>query len=262
MNKLIIDMPEKIEGDIEDFKLDCVDESRNYTATKIKLCRDPESAKPVLFYSQELSRNFRDKTDPFGKRHVMKVFTPSNLEAVVDSTLENKFNDTVLAFKNQIHDYAPLTDIHSEKMNLFMDEDTATFISDIGINIDGFGEDFTEMESVESNPFLDDLSENATMLKIELNDLLIKQRKIKKAMVEEVNEIVDLDNMSDEQFELFMVREKIPERLIQPYLIVKEDIDRLKMKLKTVNNEVFVETKSKITLPKLLEEKLDDLIMK
>ena len=79
---VIIDTPERLEDDIEDFKLDCVDEEKNYTAAKIKLCRDPEDDTPRIFYSQELARNFKDPQDKFGKRHLIKVFTPENITAV------------------------------------------------------------------------------------------------------------------------------------------------------------------------------------
>ncbi len=259
MSSLIIDTPERIENDIEDFKLDCVDDQKNYTATKIKLCRDPDNNKPILFYSQELTRNFRDQNDLFGKRHVIKVFTPSNLTAIVDSTLENKFNDTVLAFKNQIHDYAPLTDIHSEKMNLFMDDETATFISDVGINIDGFGDDFTEMESVESNNFLEDLSENASRLKSELFDLKKQLFNIKTAIIDSTNFNLNTKILTDEQFDTLIANTTISERLIQPYLSLKEQIKNIETKLSQVNNAVFSETRDKITLPRSLEGKVYEL---
>ena len=59
---VIIDIPERLEDDIEDWKLDCVDEEKNYTAAKIKLTRDPEDDTPRIFYSQELSRNFKKKS--------------------------------------------------------------------------------------------------------------------------------------------------------------------------------------------------------
>ena len=74
----IIDLPERIDDRIEDFKLSAAEEEKNYTTAKIKLCREPETDRPLLFYSQELIRNFKDPYDQFGKRHLIKVFTPSN----------------------------------------------------------------------------------------------------------------------------------------------------------------------------------------
>lgn len=50
----------------------------------VKKCRDPMCDKPILFYSQELSRNFRNPKDRFGKRHILKAFTPSNIAASAD----------------------------------------------------------------------------------------------------------------------------------------------------------------------------------
>lgn len=259
MENIVIDTPERIDQDIEEFKLDCVDDAKNYTAAKIKLCRDPENDKPVLFYSQELARNFRDKHDPFGRRHIIKVFTPSNLMAVADSTLESKFNDTILAFKPKIHDYSPLTDVHSEKMNLFMDEDTATFVSDIGINVDGLGEDFAGIQSVESTPFLDDLSINASHLKLELADLRKQLMNIKEVMANEFDNYVDPRGVSGELFDEACANEKIPQGYIQTYLSLKEKIHGIESQLGLVNTEVFTETSSRIRLPKLLEGRAHEL---
>ena len=260
MENIVIDTPERIEQDIEEFKLDCVDDAKNYTAAKIKLCRDPENDKPVLFYSQELARNFRDQRDPFGKRHIIKVFTPSNLTAVADSTLESKFNDTILAFKPRVSDYSPLTDIHSQKMNLFMDDDTATFVSDIGINVDGLGEDFTGIQSVESTPFLDDLSINASHLKLELADLRKQLLTIKEVMANEFDNYVDPRGVSGELFDEACANESVPQGYIQTYLALKEQIRNIESQLGLVNTEVFAETSTKIRLPKLIERRMHDFI--
>jgi len=260
MENVIIDTPERIDQDIEDFKLDCVDDEKNYTAAKIKLCRDPENDRPVLFYSQELARNFRDQRDPFGKRHIIKVFTPSNLTAVADSTLESKFNDTILAFKPKIHDYSPLTDVYSQKMNLFIDEETATFVSDIGINVDGLGEDFTGIQSVESTPFLDDLSINASHLKTELADLRKQLLNIKEVMADEFDHYIDPRGVSGELFDEACANEKIPQGYIQTYLSLKEKIHGIESQLGLVNTEIFTETSSRIRLPKLIEGRMHDLI--
>jgi len=65
---------ERIEDDLEDFKLDNLDEESNYTAAKIKVTRDPQIGTPLIFYSQELSRNFKDTSDQFGKRHIIKAW--------------------------------------------------------------------------------------------------------------------------------------------------------------------------------------------
>ncbi len=119
MNKnVVIDRPDRLEDEIEGFKLDAVDEEKNYTAARLRLCRDPENRQPVLFFSQELSRNFKDPQDPFSKRHLIKVFTPGQFQAAADEAITGKFQDTILAHKGKIPDYSPLTDIHSSRMNL------------------------------------------------------------------------------------------------------------------------------------------------
>src|SRR5210317_2020245 len=102
MEQLVINTPERIADDIENFRLDRLDEKDNYTVTQVKLCRKAEDGSPLLFYSQDLSRNFRDRNDPLSSKRILKVFTPANHEAVADETLTHKFQDTVLAFKNQI----------------------------------------------------------------------------------------------------------------------------------------------------------------
>jgi len=257
MDNVIIDVPERIEDDIEDFKLDCVDAEKNYTAAKIKLCRDPQTGKPVLFYSQELARNFRDQQDPFGRRHIIKVFTPSNLTAVADSALESKFNDTILAFKPKVTDYSPLTDINSAKMNLFLDEETATFLSDTGINVDGLGEDFAGIESVAANSYLEDLSFDASQLKQELSELKQQYLNIKEAMAEEFVQYVDPRSVSDEVFDKALAMEKVPDSYIQTYMVLREKIRQIESEVGKVNIAVFTETSSRIRLPKLLEDKHD-----
>ncbi len=105
MNKnVVIDRPDRLEDEIEGFKLDAVDGEQNYTATRLRLCRDPENHNPVLFYSQGLSRNFKDPQDPFGKRHLIKVFTPGQFQAAADEAITGKFQDTILAHKGKIPD--------------------------------------------------------------------------------------------------------------------------------------------------------------
>jgi len=255
MDNVIIDIPERIDGDMENFKIGAVDDEQNFTTARIKLCREPENDQPILFYSQELSRNFKRPNDPFSRRHIIKTFTPANLEAVADTTLEHKFNDTVLAHKDTVWDYSPLTDIHSQKMNLFMDENTATFMSDIGVNIDGLGEDFQSMESIESTPFMDEVSLDATRLKNELQDLRSKMLIVKDQMADEFSEYIDPRTLSEAEFDTRLAREKVSDGLVQSYLMLKEQITGLESQLGQVRNTVFSETKTRIRLPKLIEER-------
>ena len=256
MENVVIDTPERIDEDIEDFKLKAtIDDEKNYTANKIKLCRDGDEGKPLLFYTQELSRNFRDPQDRFGKRHIIKVFTPSNFEASVDTALERKFNDTILAHKERIEDYSPLTDIHSQEMNLFIDEDTAEFLDDIGVNVDGFGEDFQGIESVYASPFMEEIAVDAGKIKNQLADIRSKYIIVKEQMAEEFEEYLDPRSVSDEDFAERLSSEKLTEGLVQTYLTLKEQIDQLEAQLGEVSSAVFQETSSKIRLPGVLKEK-------
>jgi len=258
MDNVIIDIPERIDSDIEDFKIGAVDDEQNFTTARIRLCREPENDRPILFYSQELSRNFKRPADPFGRRHIIKTFTPANLEAVADTALEHKFRDTLLAHKSTVWDYSPLTDIHSQKMNLFLDEDTATFMSDIGVNIDGLGEDFQSMESIESTPFMDEVSLDATRLKNELWDLKGKFLIVKEQMADEFTEYIDPGTLSSDEFDTRLATEKVSNGLVQSYLMLKEQITGLESQLGQVRDTVFSETKTRIKLPKLIEERSAD----
>jgi len=253
-NNLLINTPEKIEGEIEDFKMNCLDDSKNFTVAKIKLCRDIKNDKPLLFYSQDLTRNFRGETDSYAKKQIIKVFSPANHEAIADVTLTKKFEDTVLAHRNKIRDYSPMTDISSQNMKLFMDESTAEFVSDIGINVDGLSEDFTEMESVEATPFLDDISADATRLKEELFFLKERMTVVKDQMADTFEEYSDPRKLSEDEFALCLAKENIPDGLVQKYLELKEQIEGVKGQLGEVSTAVFKETASKIKLPERIKE--------
>ena len=254
MDQLIINTPERIEDDIETFRLDRLDEKDNYTVAQVKLCRKTEDGSPLLFYSQDLSRNFRDKNDLLGSKRILKVFTPANHGAVIDETLTHKFQDTVLAFKKQIPDYSPLSDVHSDKMKLFMDEPTAQFISDIGINVDGLGQDFSEMESVNCTPYMEDASVSASCLKSELSMLKEKMLLIKGRIAESFDEYLDPASVGDDEFARRMALELVPDGLVQRYLEVSEEIKIVQCKLGEVNQVVFCETSSRIKLPARIKE--------
>ena len=254
MDQLVINTPERIDDDIENFRLDRLDEKDNYTVAQVKLCRKAEDGSPLLFYSQDLSRNFRDKNDPLGSKRILKVFTPANHEAIADETLTHKFQDTVLAFKKKIPDYSPLSDVHSDKMKLFMDESTAQFVSDIGVNVDGLGQDFSEMESVTATPFMEDVSISASSLKSELE--LLKERLliIKGQIADSFDEYLDPAVVSDDEFARRMALEHVPDGLVQKYLEVSVEIHSVKSKLGEVNQVVFSETSSRIKLPARIKE--------
>ena len=251
----VIDLPNRIDDRVEDFKLGAAEDEKNYTTSKIKLCREPETDKPLLFYSQELIRNFKDPRDPFSKRHLIKVFTPSNHQAVADTSLEGKFKDTVLAHKERIVDYSPLTDIHSHDMNLFIDEDTAQFMDDVGMNVDGMGEDFQSIESVSASPFHEEVSYDAMELKKELHQLEGRISDVKRMMADEFDEYSDPQFLTDGEFNERLTKENISSSLTQRYLSTIEEISRLKSQLGDLSSAVFSEVSTKIKLPKAMDMK-------
>jgi len=257
MDNIVIDTPARLDEDIEDFKIDAVDDEKNFTVSRVKVCRDPVSEKPILFYTQELSRNFKNPRDPFGKRHIIKAFTSSNFEAVGDTALEKKFTDTVLAHKNAIDDYSPLTDIHSQKMNLFLDEDTAVFLSDVGINVDGLSEDFQSIESVSASPFMEEIAVDAGKLKQELNEFRRDLILVKQQMVDEFKIYLDPSVTTENEFTEALSRENVSAVLVKSYLSIKEKIKGLESQLGEVSNTIFKETAAKIKLPG--KENIDEL---
>lgn len=254
MNKnVVIDRGDRLEDDIEGFKLDAVDEEKNYTAARLRVCRDPENHQPVLFYSQELSRNFRDQRDPFSKRHLIKVFAPGQLQAAADEVVTAKFQDTILAHQKAISDYSPLTDIHSSKMNLFMDEDTAQFLEDVDVRVDGLSEDYQGIESISATPYMEDIARDATQLKRELAHLQGKYAVIKEQLADNFEEYVD-PKVSDEVFGEALAREgKVPKHLVQSYLSIRERKQELEAQLGQFQAAVFNETAPKIRLPRAVE---------
>ena len=255
MNKnVVIDRADRLEDEVEGFKLDAVDEEKNYTAARLRVCRDPENHQPVLFYSQELSRNFKDPGDPFGKRHLIKVFTPGQFQAAADETITGKFQDTILAHQTAIPDYSPLTDIHSSKMSLFMDENTAQFLEDVDVRVDGLSEDFQGIESVNATPFMHDIAQDATQIKRELAHLKGKYEVIKEQLADEFEEYVNPKTVSDEVFSEALARENgVPKQLVQSYLSLRERMNELEAQLGQFQAAVFNETAPKIRLPRAVE---------
>ena len=251
---VVIDRPQRLEDEIEGFRLDAVDDEKNYTAARLRLCRDAESRQPVLFYSQELSRNFKDPQDPFGKRHLIRAFTPGQFQAAADEVVTGKFQDTILAHKGKVPDYSPLTDIHSTNMSLFLDEDTAQFLEDVDIRIDGLSEDFEGIESVSATPFLEDIARDATQLKRELAGLKGKYATVKEQLAAEFQEYVDPKSVSDEVFGEALAREgKVPAGLVQSYLSIRERMSELENQLGQFQAAVFNETAPRIRLPRAVE---------
>ncbi len=251
---VLIDLPQRLEDEIEGFKLDAVDEEKNYTAARLRLCRDSENRQPVLFYSQELSRNFKDPQDPFGRRHLVRAFAPGQFQAAADEVVTGKFQDTLLAHKQTIPDYSPLSDIHSTNMSLFLDEETAQFLEDVDVRMDGLSEDFQGIESVSTTPFLDDIARDATQLKRELAGLRGKFEVVKEQLADEFEEYLDPKTVSDEVFYETLAREgHLPQRLIQAHLSIRKRMQELEAQLGQVEAAVFAETAPKIRLPRAVE---------
>ena len=244
MDKIIVDKPERLEEDIADFKIDAVEAEKNFTTARIRVCRNPETESPVIFYSQELNRNFKNPSDLFGKRFLLKAFNSTNALASADVALERKFKDTVLAHKSVITDYSPLTDIHSDAMGLFVDEDTAMFLSDVGINVDGLGEDFLGIESVTATPYMEEVAVDVGKLKSERCSLNEDLARVKEQIKREIGQVND--NLS---FEELLASHRVSDALVQQYLSLCERIGRIQKQLGQASDVVFSETKTRIRLP-------------
>jgi len=253
VDNIIIDKLEKIEEDISDFKIDSVEAERNFTTARLRLCRNPETEAPIVFYSQELNRNFKNPHDPFGRRLLIKTFNASNAMASADVALEHKFQDTILAHKKQIPDYSPLTDIHSANMGLFMDDETATFLSDVGVNIDGLGDDFCSIESVDATPYMEEVAGDAGKLKEELSSLKRGLVRVKGQIASEISYQNDILSLSEDEFTRVLAAHRISDALVQKYLSLSERIGQIKTQLGQASNLVFSETKNRIRLPARLE---------
>jgi len=248
MDNIVIDKPEKLDSDIEDFKIEAVEEAKNFTASRIRLCRDPESEEPVIFYTQELIRNFKNPHDPFGRRWVLKTFSPENAMAAADVTLERKLTDSILAHKSSIPDYSPLTDIHSNEMGLFLDEDTAVYLSDMGINVDGLGEDFAGIETIPATPFMEEVAYDAGKLKSELWPVRNELRKVKQAILDEIGSQRELASIPDESFDLLLAEHHVSDALVQTLLELKSKISTLEVQLGQASSAIFSETVTKIVV--------------
>jgi len=249
MDSIIIDRPERLEEDISDFKIDAVEAEKNFTTARIRVCRNPESEEPVIFYSQELNRNFKNPTDPFGRRYLLKTYTSSNAMASADVALERKFKDAILAHKSEITDYSPLTDIHSNEMGLFLDEDTATFLSDVGVNVDGLGEDFIGIESIDATSFMEEVALDAGKLKSELGTLRKELRKVQQAILDEIGDQRELGSIPADAFDLILASHRISDSLVQKLLDLKAKISILESQLGQASSAVFSETVTRIHLP-------------
>ena len=161
-----------------------------------------------------------------------------------------------MAFKNDIPDYAPLTDVHSSSMKVFVDENTAQFVEDIGISLDGLDADFSEMESVQVTPFYMEVAGDASKLKEKLSYLNLQLNRIKESIADEFDDYLDPKTVTDDEFTSKMALENISQSLVQRYLEAKEQKETLESRLGVVNREVYNETTKKIRLPEKLKENM------
>ena len=250
---VVIDSPQQLDDEIEGFKLDAVDDEKNYTVARLRLCRDSQEGAPVLFYTQELSRNFKDPRDPFSNRQLIKVFTPGRFQAAADEVITGKFQDTLLAHKGKIPDYSPMTDIHSTRMNLFLDEPTAQFLEDEGVRIDGLSEDFAGIESVSATPFMDAVAHDASLIKRELAGLKGKLSFLKDDLADYL-ENINVRLVTEDVFaEALAKAPRVPAELTQSYLSIRERMNKLEGQLGQVQSTIFQETAPKIRLPRAIE---------
>ena len=245
---VVIDTPERIQQDTEEFKFDCLDREKNFTLSKLKLTRDPETEEPRLFYSQQLIRNFKDDDDPLNRKMFIKSYTASNIDACYDTTLDQKYTDSLLAYKPIIHDYNPLSDIHSQEMRLFLDDETATFLSDSDVSIDALKEDFLGIESVPATPYHIDLGYDTTKLKNELSGHLSKMTSLKIEMNKEFSNGANLAGLNDEEFESLIANNHSFSGLAQTYLSLKDRINSIRTRIGELNEELITDTRLQVHL--------------
>ena len=248
---VVIDTPDRIQQDTEEFKLDCLDREKNFTLSKLKLTRDPETEEPRLFYSQQLIRNFKDDTDPLNRKMFIKAFTPSNIDAAYDTTLDQKYTDSLLAYKPVISDYNPLSDIHSQEMRLFIDDETATFLSDSDVSIDALKDDFLGIESVDATPYHIDLGHDSSRLKQELSGHISKMTSLKIEMQKEFSNGINLIDLNNEEFENLISNNHSSSGLVQTYLSLKDRINTIKARIGELNEELITDTRLQVRLPRL-----------
>ena len=248
---VVIDSPERIMQDVEEFRLDCLDREKNFTLSKLKLTRDPETEEPRLFYSQQLIRNFKDDDDPLNRKMFIKAFTPSNVDAAYDQTLDQKYTDSLLAYKPVIHDYNPLSDIHSHDMRLFMDDETATFLSDSDVSIDALKDDFLGIESVNATPYHVDLGHDTSRLKQELSSIESKMASLKMEMQKEFKNGINLAGLNNEEFENLIANNHSSSSPVQTYLSLKDRINSIKSRISELNEELITDTRLQVRLPRL-----------
>ena len=248
---VVIDTPERLPQDIEEFRLDCLDREKNFTLSKLKLTRDPETEEPRLFYSQQLIRNFKDDTDPLNRKMFIKAFTPSNIDAAYDTTLDQKYTDSLLAYKPVISDYNPLSDIHSQEMRLFIDDETATFLSDSDVSIDALKDDFLGIESVDATPYHIDLGHDSSRLKQELSEHVSKMGSLKNEMQKEFSNGVNLAGLNNEEFERIIANNHMSTGLVQTYMSLKDRINTIKARIGELNEELITDTRLQVRLPRL-----------
>jgi len=141
-----------------------------------------------------------------------------------------------------------------------MDEESATFLSDVGVNINGLGEDFQGIESVSASPFMEEISADAARLKAELRELKSKYFQVKQEMAREFKNVGNPAGLSDEEFSERLVNENISSALVQSYLSLREQISSLEARLGEVSSLVFTETRNKIRLPSILEVRKNELL--
>ena len=76
---------------------------------------------------------------------------------------------------------------------------------------------------------------------------------VKDQMADTFEEYSDPRRLSDDEFALCLAKENIPDRLVQMYLELKEQIDGVKGQLGEVNTAVFRETSTMIKLPERIK---------
>ena len=132
-----------------------------------------------------------------------------------------------------------------------MDEETATFMSDMDVSVDALKEDFLGIESVSATPYHVDLGYDVTKLKRELFVHKTKMASLKIEMQKGIRNGIDLTDLNDDEFESLVANHEISSGLVQTYLSLKERINSIKARIAELNEELITDTRLQVRLPRL-----------
>jgi len=158
----------------QNFRFQAAQRRENYAVSHVSVQETPKG-EALLCLEREISRPYRrpeERFGTFGSVYELQTYTPETFIASMQDVLNKKVDITALSFDKQIESYAPETDIHHRNQKIYVDEQAARLLGDLGISVDaGFREDFNSLESVGVIPGQMDAIDTAHLLKEEYRRL-------------------------------------------------------------------------------------------